>query len=99
MTPARERLVRLALAMPEEAVEVIAKTSVWICPGLENATGPAFVKDKAELMLSLALMAQDPELQRLTLREVRRLAAMPVPEIPSKPDNVVALFSEGRAQP
>jgi hypothetical protein len=40
MTPARERLLRLALAMPEAGVTVIAKSIVWICPGLEKDGRP-----------------------------------------------------------
>jgi hypothetical protein len=96
MTPARERLLRLALAMPEEGVATIVKSIVWICPGLANANRPALVQEKVELLESLRRVASDPELLGQLSRELEQLKQTPIEPHPCR-ENVVRLFegSEG----
>jgi hypothetical protein len=93
MTPARERLLRLALAMPEEAVVPVAKYIVWICPGLANAKLPAFVLEKVELLEDLRRVASDPKLLVQVSKEIDRLKREPSRPRPRR-ENIVRLFGE-----
>jgi hypothetical protein len=95
MTPEREKLLRLALAMPEEAVATIGKSITWICPGLTDAKMPVFVREKVELLADLRRVASDPELRGLLSQEIDRMKAGHVPPEPFV-GNVVALFSGWR---
>lgn len=94
MTPEREKLLRLALDMPEEAVSVTARSIVWICPGLADATRPIFQKSKLELLEALGTIIHDPVLREQFSAEVESLKAGYVPSEPSA-DNVVSLFAGG----
>jgi hypothetical protein len=66
MTPARERLLRIVLAMPEAGVTVIAKSIGWICPGLEQAGRPMMRQD-AQRGAEKGRRAPDPRAGGTTL--------------------------------
>ena len=96
MTPARERLLRLVLEMPEQAVPTIARSILWTCPGMEDVTKPMAVKAKMELLEAIGSIAHDPKLREKFKEEIERLKAAPRP-VRTKRDNIVPLFggSEG----
>ena len=98
MTPAREKLLRLVLAMPEAGVETIAKSILWICPGLANSQLPSFVRKKVELLEELRAVATDPALLSQVTRELALLKQQPVEPRPPR-DNVVSLFVTEGARP
>jgi hypothetical protein len=91
MTPTREKLLRLALDMPEEPVGVTARSIVWICPGLANESRPIFQKSKAELLEALGTIIHDPVLRERFSAELDKLKTEHVPAEPIG-GNVVALF-------
>ena len=91
MTPEREKLLRLVVAMPEEAVGVTARSIVWVCPGLADETRPIFQRNKVELLEALGGIIHDPVLRERFSAELKRLKAEHVPAEPV-PGNVVALF-------
>jgi hypothetical protein len=91
MIPARERLLRLALAMPEAGVPSICRIIAWICPGIDNPAKPAMIRDAAGLLDDL-MGIQDKSLRDQWTAEVKRLTAEHVPG--PKRDNVVSLFGE-----
>jgi hypothetical protein len=93
MSP-REKLLRLALAMPEAASPTICRSIGWICPGIDDPTKPAMICDAAGLLDDLRGI-QDKALRDQWTAEVKRLTAEHVPS--PKRDNVVELF--GRAAP
>jgi hypothetical protein len=97
MTPAREKLLRLALAMPEEGLDVIAQTITWICPGLMDAALPAMMQDKAEVLDDLGRIARDLALREQAERVLRKMQRYPVPQV-TPHDNVVRLFPAGRVR-
>jgi hypothetical protein len=92
MTPARERLLRLALEMPEQAVATIARSILWTCPGMEDATKPMLVRAKVELLEGLGSIAHDPKLRALFKEEIERLKAAPRPVRAKRDSNIVPLF-------
>jgi hypothetical protein len=98
MTPTREKLLRLALAMPEPGVETITKSILWICPGLANPNLPAFVRKKVELLEELRAVATGPALLSQVTRELALLKQQPVEPRPPR-DNVVPLFVTEGARP
>ena len=95
MTPEREKLLRLVLAMPEEAVAVTARSIEWICPGLADETRPIFQRNKVELLEALGGIIHDPVLRAELSAELDKLKAGHVPAERTG-GNVVALFG-GRA--
>jgi hypothetical protein len=90
MSP-REKLLRLALAMPEGACPPICRVIAWICPGIDDPTKPAMIRDAAGLLDDL-LGIQDKALRDQWTAEVKRLTAEHVPS--PRRDNVVPLFGE-----
>jgi hypothetical protein len=90
MTP-REKLLRLALAMPDAVVPTINRAISWICPGIDDPTKPAMIRDAAELLDDL-MGIHDKALRDQWTAEVKRLTAEHVPS--PRRDNVVALFGE-----
>jgi hypothetical protein len=90
MTP-REKLLRLALAMPDAGVPSICRVIAWICPGIDDPAKPAMVRDAAGLLDDL-MSIQDKALLDQWTAEVKRLTAEHVPG--PRHDNVVALFGE-----
>lgn len=91
MSP-REKLLRLALAMPEAAIPTICRSIAWICPGIDDPKMPAMVRQRAELLEELDSIIHDPVLRKQFVEVVERLKAEHVPSPPR--DNVVSLFSE-----
>jgi hypothetical protein len=94
MTP-REKLLRLALAMPEAAIPTICRSIGWICPGIDDPTKPAMVLARAELVEALDGIVHDPVLREQFRAGIERLKAEHVPA-PNRRDNVVELFGDGR---
>jgi hypothetical protein len=94
MTP-REKLLRLALAMPEAAIPTICRSIGWICPGIDDPTKPAMICQRAELIEAMDSIIHDKALREQFAAEVERLKAEYVPG--PKRDNVVSLF--GGLQP
>jgi hypothetical protein len=90
MSP-REKLLRLALAMPEAGVPAICRVIAWICPGIDDPAKPAMVRDAAGLLDDL-MGIQDKALLDQWTAEVKLLTAEHVPS--PRRDNVVALFGE-----
>jgi hypothetical protein len=92
MTPAREKLLRLALAMPEEGVPTICRMIAWICPGIDDPAKPAMIRDAAGLLDDL-MRIEDKALRDRWVAEIDRLRNEPPPAIVQR-DNVVSLFRE-----
>jgi hypothetical protein len=92
MTPAREKLLRLALEMPEQGVASITNSILWICPGLADKAKPMLVQNKVGLLKALGTIIHDPVLLERFQSELELLKAGHVPKAP-KHDNVVALFA------
>jgi hypothetical protein len=90
MSP-REKLLRLALAMPEAAIPTICRSIGWICPGIDDPAKPAMVRDAAGLLDDL-MGIQDKALLDQWTAEVKGLTAEYVPA--PRRDNVVELFGE-----
>jgi hypothetical protein len=91
MTP-REKLLRLALVMPDAGVQTICNSITWICPGIDDPTRPVMVRDRAELLEALGSIIHDKALREQFAAEIGRLKANYVPS-PTH-DNVVSLFGE-----
>jgi hypothetical protein len=91
MSP-REKLVRLAMAMPEAAIPTICRSIGWICPGIDDPTKPAMVRQRAELLEELDSIIHDKALREQFAAGLERLKAEHVPA--PRRDNVVALFGE-----
>jgi hypothetical protein len=94
MSP-REKLLRLAMAMPEAAIPTICRSIGWICPGIDDPAKPAMVRQRAELLEAMDSIIHDKALREQFAAEVERLKAEYVPG-PER-ENVVHLF--GRAAP
>jgi hypothetical protein len=91
MTP-REKLLRLALAMPEAGVPAICRVIAWICPGIDNPAKPAMIRDAAGLLDELVGI-QDKALRDRWVAEIDRLKNEHI--IIARRTNVVALFGDG----
>ena len=92
MTP-REKLLRLALAMPEAAIPTICRSIGWICPGIDDPKMPAMVRQRAELLEAMDGIIHDKALREQFAAGVEQLKAEYVPG--PRRDNVVLLFGDG----
>jgi hypothetical protein len=78
--------------MPEAGVGAVARSIVWLCPGLADETRPIFLQSKAELLDAVGSIIHDPELRERFQVELEKLKSGYVPRRP-KHDNVVPLFA------